>query len=296
VAALLAGTVISGCGGGQEVGRGPLHVENTGSVTHGAVLVRSVSYTTFDGSRVPALFAIPRAVAPRACLIWENGLHSTKYSTAGIWDGASRLGLAMFAIDLRDHGQRATSSTELSEALRDPARLKALVAGTVGDLKRATDYLWAQPECHHDISYAGLSLGGMIGSVFVAQDKRIRTAVLMSVPGSWAALARATNQILPGFENDPPKLKAALALLSPLDPNKWIGRISPRPLLLMIGVHDPIVSPAAARLTENAARQPKTVVLYNGGHIPFFGSATTSNAGQIAAFLLKKVVEPTYAG
>jgi hypothetical protein len=64
----------------------------------------------------------------------------------------------------------------------------------------------------------------------------------------------------------------------------------------MIGRHDPIVSPAAARETENAARKPTTVITYNGGHIPLVGPATSSNASQIASFLLKKVIEPSYAG
>jgi cephalosporin-C deacetylase-like acetyl esterase len=185
--------VIAGCGGEQKVGPGPLYVATTASVAGGPVQVQTIYYTTFDGARVPAPFAIPRAAAPRGCLIWENGLNSTKNSTAPLWDGASRLGLAMFSIDLRDHGERATSSTELAQAVRDPVRLKALVTGTVADLKRATDYLWAQPVCRHDISYAGLSLGGMIGSVFAAQDSRVRTVVLMSVPGSWRALIRATK-------------------------------------------------------------------------------------------------------
>lgn len=87
-----------------------------------------------------------------------------------------------------------------------------------------------------------------------------------------------------------------MSLLSPLNPDRWVGRITPRPLLLMIGRADPIVSPAAARLTERAAREPKTVVLYRGGHIPLAGTSTSSNAGQIGAFLLKNLIEPTFPG
>ncbi len=293
---LLTAAVLTGCGSGQSMGKAPLYTTVAASGNRGAVRVETVTYTTFDGTRVPALFAIPRAEAPRGCLIWEDGLGSRKESVEALWDGASRLGLAMLTIDLRDNGERATSPLQLPQTVRDPARVKAMVTGTVQDLKRATDFLYSQPICHHNIGYAGLSLGGMIGSVFTAQESRIRAVILMSVPGSWRALVQQTNQILPGITHHPAALRAAMSLLSPLNPDRWVGRITPRPLLLMIGRADPIVSPAAARLTERAAREPKTVVLYRGGHIPLAGTSTSSNAGQIGAFLLKNLIEPTFPG
>lgn len=271
----------------------------------GAILVKHVTYTTFDGTRVPALFAIPRAVAPRGCLIWQHGYGGDKEETEPVWAGAARLGLAVFAIDLRDHGQRATSPTERLRAARSLTLWQGLVAGTVGDLRRAVDYLWAQPLCRHNIGYAGVSLGGMVGAVLVAQDPRVRAVALMSVPPSYLSLIEVTNRLcsatrqcadvlFPGITAHRAQLRNAVRSLSPLDPERWLGKIAPRPLLLMFGTHDPVVPPRWAALTAAAARQPKIVVHYNGGHSPFLGAAAGSNADEVALFFLNYLVKPTY--
>lgn len=293
----LAALVVVGCGGSkQKAGPEIPGAKVAESKQVGTVTVQRIVYTSFDGSKVPALMSIPLGAPPRGCLIWENGLGSRKENVSPLWDGAGRLGLALFSIDLRDHGERATSPDELAQAVRSPAQLEALVRGTIGDLKSAVGYLEQRPECHHNVAYAGLSLGGMIGSVLTAQDTRIRAVVLMSTPPSWRSLIMATDQILPGIEHNPEALQAALRDLSPLDPDRWVGRISPRPLLLMIGRDDPLVPPAAARKIEASAREPKAVLNYTGSHIPLTGQAASTNAGRIAGFLLKHVVEPTYAG
>lgn len=293
----LTALAIAGCGGSKHSGGSEIPgAKVVDSNQQGTVTVQRVVYTSFDGTKVPALMSIPLAAPPRGCLIWENGLGSRKENTAPLWDGAGRLGLAVFSIDLRDHGERASSPDELARAVRSPAQLAALVRGTVGDLKSAVNYLEQRPECHRNVAYAGLSLGGMIGSVLSAQDKQVRAVVLMSTPPSWRSLITATDQILPGIEHNPQALQAALRELSPLDPDRFVGQISPRPLLLMIGREDPLVPPAAARKIEAAAREPKAVLNYTGSHIPLTGQAASTNAGRIAQFLLTHIVEPTYSG
>ncbi len=304
--ALVALVTIAGCGSGQNAG--PLDVQTTASYGQGPILIQHLTYTTFDGSRVPALFSIPRAYAPRGCLIWENGFGGTKEGTERFWPGAARLGIAIFAIDIRDMGQRATSASERFRAARNSVLEKALVEGTVKDLERATDYLWAQPLCRHNIGYAGVSLGGMIGSVFAAQDHRVRTVVLMSVPPTYSSLLEVAvhnhscstcvgaDAPTLAFLRDIARHTADLHVQSPLDPERWVGKISSRHLLLMFGIHDPIVPPSSARVTAAAAGKPTTVIHYNGGHIPFFGPAAASNSAEIGIFLLKYLVVPTYTG
>jgi fermentation-respiration switch protein FrsA (DUF1100 family) len=58
-------------------------------------------------------------------------------------------------------------------------------------------------------------------------------------------------------------------VLGPYDLERWIGRIAPRPVMLVEGRHDPIVSPADALQLAAAARPPKTVLYFDGGHDPF---------------------------
>lgn len=304
--AALVVCALAGCGAAHPKPKGPLDATTTASFGQGPLLVQHITYTTFDGSRVPALFSIPRGSPPRGCLIWENGFGGTKEQTEQFWGGAARLGLAIFAIDLRDHGQRATSPDERLRALRNPALTRALVAGTVKDLDKAVDYLWAQPVCRHNIGYAGLSLGGMIGAVVAAQEPRIRAVALMSVPPSYLALIDVAKHgcsgavqcpalaLLRQLATDRARVRGAVRLLGPLDPAKWIGHISPRPLLLMFGIHDPLVPARWAKVTAADARQPKTIVHYDGGHIPFVGAAAATNDTDIALFFLNHLVRPTY--
>ena len=113
----------------------------------------------------------------------------------------------------------------------------------------------------------------------------------MSVP-SIGGRGRRDDELLPGIRRHPAQLSLGAPLLSPLDPDRWIGKISPRPVLLMFGTHDPLVPSTSARIRCRGAA-PETVVHYNGGH-PFYGASAASDAHQLADFLLKYMVLPTY--
>ncbi len=297
-------TLLAACGSAHPAHRAPAaprvgiyDAQVVATRPVGLVQARRVVYTTFDGTRVPALFAVPYGTV-RACLIWEDGLGSTKYDSESVWQGAAKIGLATFSIDLRYHGERGTVP-ELLRVVRQPAAIAGLVTGTVRDLQRAVAYLDTQPECHHQVGYAGLSLGGIIGTLLTATDPQVRVAVLMSTPPTWNALIHSTAHVaiddlrgifLPGLASHPAQLQAALRILEPLDPDRYVGRIAPRPLLILAGRSDPIVPPSDARVFEAAARAPKTIINYDGGHLPLDGvspAVATANATAIAAFLAR---------
>ncbi len=303
-AVAVAVAAVAGCGSSRRAHRPPAKPpvgiydsQVVATRPDGLVQAERIVYTTFDGTRVPAIFAVPYGTV-RACLIWEDGLGSTKYDSESVWQGAAKIGLATFSIDLRDHGERG-STAELLRVVREPAALAALVTGTVRDLQRAVAYLDTQPECHHQVGYAGLSLGGIIGTLLTAGDPQVRVAVLMSTPPTWNALIHSTAHVaiddlrgifLPGLAGHPAQLRAALRILSPLDPDRYVGRIAPRPLLILAGRDDPIVPPSAAAVFEAAARQPKTIINYDGGHLPLQGVSArvaTANATAITVFLFE---------
>lgn len=262
----------------------------------GLVTGEKLMYTAADGSPVWALFAIPHGPT-RGCVIWENGLASTKEETIPYWQGAARIGLALFAIDLRDHGQRAGYDINvLRQAIRSPAAIKGIVTGTVSDLRQAVTYLDSRPECHHNVGYVGLSLGGIIGTILTATDPSVRVAIIMSTPATFDGVIHSVNEvpgdeILPGITKHPAELAAALKILSPLDPDRYIGRISPRPLLILAGSHDDVVLPSSARLLERAAREPKTILTYDGGHVPFDSPDVPA---AVAAANVKAITEFAY--
>jgi fermentation-respiration switch protein FrsA (DUF1100 family) len=234
--------------------------------------------------------------------VWEDGLGSTKEDAEQIWQGAAKVGLATFSIDLRHHGERGTTA-QLLRVIRSPRAMADLVTGTVNDLQRGIAYLDAQPECHHDVGYAGTSLGGIIGTLLSAMDRQVRAAVIMSTPATWNALIHSTADVdqlktafLPGLSTHPVRLRRALSVLSPLDPDRYIGRIAPRPVLILHGLQDPVVPPSAAAGLIAAARSPKTVVSYTGGHIPLMGPSAAANARAITTFLVRNLVDESGSG
>ncbi len=290
---ILLVAVVSGCGSSSSSTSAPTSVPGGSSRIDGLVEVHSVRYKSFDGSVVPALIAIPRASTIRGCLIWQFGLGSRKEDSAAVWQGAAQLGLATFSIDLRDHGARASSPNELANALQNPSQIREIITGTVGDLRQGIDYLEAQPYCRHNIAYAGVSLGGIVGTLLAASDSRVRALVLASTPATMAT-AVTSNIILTSVRKQPRRLDSAVRSLSVLDPRRFIGRIAPRPVLILSGLHDPVVPQTSARALQAAAHHTKTIINYDGGHDPLSGPAAGANAEAISSFLLSKVVEPTY--
>jgi pimeloyl-ACP methyl ester carboxylesterase len=263
--ASVALTALGGCFGGDDGSSDALHATTIDTRVEAQVEVERIVYTSSDGRRVPALFAMPRGVSPRGCLIWQNGLNSRRQDSAEFWDGAARLGLAVFTIRLRRHGVR----------------------GSVADLRRGIDYLERRRDCRKNIGYGGLGIGGMIGGIVAGRDPRIRATVIISAPPTWRSLLAAQGA-------GKTRLRTAERNLSPLDPKRWIGRISPRPVLVLTGRKDPLVPPRAAAQMAAAARPPKRIVSYRGSRGPFRGPDAARNDFLIGDFLLKWLVKPTY--
>src|SRR5438034_1872521 len=119
VAAVAGAAALGGCFGGHDGSPDAVRARTLDTRLEGAVKVERLVVSS-HGDRVSAVFAIPRGVSPRGCLIWENGLNPRKEDAAQIWDGAARLGLAVFSIDLRQHGQLGSDRDEARRAMTDP--------------------------------------------------------------------------------------------------------------------------------------------------------------------------------
>jgi uncharacterized protein len=248
----------------------------------GLVEVQTVTYTSSHGRRIAGLVATPRAAPSRGCVIWQYGLGSRKEDASEAWQAFASLGLSTFSIDF-------------GHVIGGPNAIAALVRGSVADLQSALDYLENQPYCRHNVAYAGTGVAGIVGTLLAATDDRVKAAVMIATPGTFrAVLDTPGTPLLPGIARDPARRAAALRLLSPLDPVRFIGRIAPRPVLILSGLEDATVPISDARRLQAAARRPKAIVDYRGGHDPTAGPDAASNAEAVASFLLRNVVEPTY--
>jgi dipeptidyl aminopeptidase/acylaminoacyl peptidase len=259
---------------------------------HGGLKVQRVTYTTVDGARVPALLASPRRDPVKGCLIYQGGAGSTKEQAAPLWAPLAAAGLATFTIDTRYTGARARSPAVLAAVLKDPERIATMIRGDVLDLRRALDLLDARPDCQHNIGYVGTSQGGLLGALLAADDQRIRAAVLMSIGATWrSALFYGRDVLDPGVTDRPQGLRRALRALTPYEAARWIGKIAPRPVMLVDGLRDPRVPVVEALNLKAAAGEPARLLLHRGGHDPFAPPDGSGNADAITLFLYNELVD-----
>ncbi len=240
-----------------------------------------VIYTSANGEKVPALFFEPRNVKPPyPCVIIQHGYGSSKSDVKGM--GALQFtmkGYAVFAIDAQYHGERKVHGKDIfSTDIESDA--KAMVQ-TVIDLRRATDLLQNRNGVDSKrISYLGVSMGAILGSIFAGVDTRIKAPVLVVGGGDWKTLvseskigpARIMRRELEAGRMPPVDVIAKKLQFA--EPLNFIWRISPRPVLLINNKHDTIVPTNANKLLHEKARDPKKIVWLDGipgdptGHIP----------------------------
>jgi dienelactone hydrolase len=229
----------------------------------GADGVRSFAFEyTSRGDRVPGRLLLPREPGGRRPLVLlQHGAGGSK--DAPYLDAVRlpwvRAGAAVATVDFPLHGERTNAklSQLLLAALR-PSGAAASDAATrlwtgfvqqgVTDLHRALDALAEHPEI--DVGragYAGLSLGTVIGSLFCAEDARVRAAALAIGGGGRGPAA--------------------------LDPASHVGRIAPRPVLFVNALRDATIPRSAAEALHAAAREPKQVLWFDCTHAELPGAA-----------------------
>jgi dipeptidyl aminopeptidase/acylaminoacyl peptidase len=257
----------------------PLDPTETPIGTTRTYTTTAVTYQTYDGT-VPGLFYAPAAPGPYRCVISVHGVTANKGSSTGLRDLIVPAGYAMLTIDARFHGDRGTPD-QFFDLQNYPGRVRELFQGTVVDLRRALDYLQQRPDCVPDkLGVIGTSMGGFIAATLAGADPRVQAPVLLFSGADWRLWFTTGNPGVVGIFHqlgNPVSLDAVVAALDPLDPAKWVGRIAPRPVLMVHGDFDDAVPPASAQALYDAALDPKTMLWYPGGHGP--GAAESGRIG-----------------
>ena len=212
------------------------------------IIRESVEIAT-PGEQVPGVVVRPAVThrVPGALLL--HGLSSTKERMAdSIGQALAERGIASLAIDLPLHGARGGDVRDLS-----PLRPFAIMATwrlAVTDSIAALDFLAEHRGIDGSrLAIVGYSLGAFLSVQLAAEDSRVEGVVL------------AAGGDLP---DDVPLEKMVRTVA---DPVKAIRRLN-KPLLMINGQFDRTVTPAQARRLHEAARDPKTIRWYRGGHWP----------------------------
>jgi dipeptidyl aminopeptidase/acylaminoacyl peptidase len=172
------------------------------------------------------------------------------------------------------------------------------------DLEAAVDAIAARVG-EVPIGLLGFSLGGAVSLVVAADDPRVRAVVADSAfSDPVAVLADGVKRVLrvPGAVLTTP-VAAMLARrtgarLSDFDPTDAVGRIAPRPVLLIHGDQDRAVAPAHARRLFAAARDPRELWEVPGaGHVGAYFADRQQYLNRVRGFFDAALVpSPTQAG
>ena len=201
------------------------------------------------GERVPGVLIRPAGARAVPAALLLHGLSSTKERMSDSIGGAlASRGIASLAIDLPLHGEREGDVRDLS-----PLRPFAVIAKwklAVTDAIAALDYLAEHRGIDGSrLALVGYSLGAFLSVQLASDDSRVE-AVVLAAGGDF-----------------PDGLPFESVVRAIADPVKSIRRMN-KPVLMINGQFDRTVTPAQARRLHDAAREPKTIRWYRGGHWP----------------------------
>jgi len=249
------------------------------SETDDATLYK-VTYRSTNGQTVPALLFLPRRVkTPMPVVMLQHGLNRTKEDMLSdtMKAGLVKAGFAGFAIDAALHGERKAPGKEPITAFFSAD--KTPIYQTVADLRRGLDYLATVPEVDAKrIGYYGVSMGGMMGALAAGLDPRIRAPVLVLAWGDWGTLMENSDRLKEAASSTLLTPELVRQFMADVDPIYFVGHISPRPVLMQNGKTDRLVPPAAAEPLHKAAKEPKVVRWYPGGHDIYTDPAAIKDA------------------
>lgn len=238
---------------------------------------------------VPAALCLPKGEGPWPVVLFLHGLGGSRdQAVTALAPFVCPLGVAVLSIDAQQHGERKREGVEMFSA-----DIPGMVAGfrqSIVDNRRALDYIASHPDLDAErVVLIGASMGGIMGSIVTALDKRINGAFLIVGGGDWATLvsrseidaARGVRELL----GDITPYREALAFVEPVH---FAPHIAPRPLHMLNGRDDRIVPAACGQALFDAAREPKRIVWYDGGAMEGHLPPLTLLFSEVYGFLQKQ--------
>ncbi len=210
-----------------------------------------ISFSSRDGRRMAGWYAPARN---RAAVILVHGTGAERSSLLFETGFLSQAGFGVLAVDLPGQG-----ASEGRTRWGVPERLA---------IGAAVDWLQTRGEVDPErIGGFGISMGAYVLTQAAVLDRRLRAVALVSSPNevvehNWLATAKW------GLLSQLPCYLALRAYGQSLDmaPNKVIGSIAPRAVLIVGGVLDPLVPAFMAQQLFAAADSPKELWLVPRAH------------------------------
>lgn len=218
-----------------------------------------IGYTSTHNKRVGALLTIPKAEKqPMPVVILLHGKGDRKtvdYIEYGHKYLVDR-GYAVLRIDIANHGVRKEKDYKFSLTGEYRFWTRDIITQTVFDLRRAIDLLETRDDIDaNKIGYYGISLGGIIGTIFCGVDDRVKAPVI--------ALAGGNLSLMFGLDALKDDTKDFFSIIDPIN---FVERIHPRPFLMINSENDEIIDPITSKLLFSKANEPKEIKWYPSKH------------------------------
>lgn len=249
----------------------PLNPEMVKASEEDYFTIYKVYYTSVNNVRVPALLLIPKVgEPPYPCIVFLHGYGGRKEDAVALARVAAPHGYAVFSIDAVYHGERSVEGKQLySPDFEDTVRG---FIQTVVDLRRGVDFLETLGYVDSGkIGYAGGSMGGILGAIFIGVEPRVKAAVLAVGGGNMTLMIKesehpAVPPIREHIAREGIRWEEIEEIVEPVEPLNFIWRFSPRPVQFHCGRYDKIVPAEAQKQLAEKAGEPKEVYWYESGH------------------------------
>lgn len=221
-----------------------------------------LTFESAHDQRVTAIVALPNNYPgpyPTVILVHGSGGHKdTSYINLASAQ-LVRKGYATVSIDTQYHGGRAKPGRSGEIHMPDSYTMRDAWVQSVIDVRRVVDYLHSRPDIDTSkIGYLGFSQGGMIGSVAAGVENRINAFCLAVPGGGFVDIIKHIDQypVLKAhwpIQTTPDVMTRIEEICNVTDPIHFIGRIGPRPLLIIVAKYDEIIPPEASTALIKAA-------------------------------------------
>ena len=155
--------------------------------------------------------------------------------------------------------------------LREIPKIRAAFLDTPPALMLALDWLRTLPGIDTTrVEGIGVSLGAPFVCIAGALDPRFtRVWVMHGSGGSYAPLERNMRSTIPFAPLRAVAAGVASVIIAGprLDPERWVGDISPRPFMMVSATGDERLPRDAVEALFRAAREPKELIWMPGGHV-----------------------------
>src|SRR5262245_49631910 len=179
--------------------------------------------------------------------------------------------------------------------LRQIPAIRRAFLDTPPAMMLALDYLLPRPDIDSTrVEGIGVSLGAPFVCIAGALDSRLkRVWALQGSGGSYAPLESSMKRSIPSrMLRVPAAALANVIIAGPrLDPDRWVGQISPRPFVMVNAIEDERMPRDKVESLYGSARQPKQLIWMGGGHI--HGDVPTIR--RLVAIVLPRVRAGIYA-